>query len=122
LTSSYLPWYKFFNGFGPVFSSVGRLAFAYEKNLRSVFVIHKEVDRTQWHRLLRLFRNVKTLLVEDLVRELSRNQSEDEEFVLDLLPTLEELSYSSGGYQHRWFDGFINARQVAGLPVTLVHR
>jgi len=68
---------------------------------------------------------VKTLLVEyDLVGELSRClESDDDEFVLGLLPELKELSYSSGGYlSGDEFNGFINARQVAGRPVTLVRR
>jgi len=112
---------QLFDGFSPVFSAVERLAFAYEKRMWA----HSEVDRSPWHRLLRSFRNVKTLLVEyDLVGELSRClESDDDEFVLGLLPELKELSYSSGGYlSGDEFNGFINARQVAGRPVTLVRR
>jgi len=112
---------QIFDGFGPVFSAVEHLTFLYEKSL--LYVGPNEVDPSQWHRLLRLFRNVKTLLVEDdLVRDLSRClESDDEEFVLELLPELKELSYSSGvSLAGDEFNGFIIARQVAGRPVTLV--
>jgi len=112
---------QIFDGFGPVFSAVEHLAFSYQTFWWSIS--HNEVDPAQWHRLLRSFRNVKTLLVEDdLVGELSRClESDDQDFVLKLLPELKELSYSSeGNLAGDEFDKFINARQVAGRPVTLV--
>ena len=68
---------------------------------------------------------MRTLLVDYVfVEKLSDHlRSDDEEHLLELLPELKELSYSSGGYlSGDEFNGFINARQVAGRPVTLVRR
>ena len=111
------------DGFGPVFSAVERLAFAYKKGRWPLG--HDEVDPAQWRRLLRSFRNVKTLLVDHVfVEKLSDFlQSDDEEHLLELLPELKELSIPSGDYR-AWdgFNRFIDARQVAGRPVTLVRR
>jgi hypothetical protein len=57
---------------------------------------HNEVDRTEWRKLLRSFSNVKTLRVDDgLVKELSRSlRLDDGELPLELLPELQELTYS----------------------------
>ena len=81
-----------------------------------------EVDRTEWRRLLQSFSNVKTLRIEDgLVRKLSRClQLEDGEHPLELLPELQELTYSKSGNPNDVFTPFIGARQNAGRPVTLI--
>ena len=83
---------------------------------------HNQVDRTEWHKLLRPFSNVKTLWIDDgLVEELSRClQLEDGELALELLPELQELTYSGTGDTGNAFTSFIKARQNAGRPVTLV--
>ena len=85
---------------------------------------HNEVDHTEWHKLLRSFSNVKTLHVDDgLVKELSRSlRLDDGELPLELLPELQELTYSGSG-DGEDFASFIEARQNAGRPVTLMrHR
>ena len=85
---------------------------------------HNEVDRTEWRSLLRPFRNVKTLRIDNgLVKDLSRClQLEDGELSLEQLPELQELTYFGGGDtgDSLAFTSFINARQNLGRPVTLV--
>ncbi|KAH9955687.1 hypothetical protein BC827DRAFT_831092 [Russula dissimulans] len=80
------------------------------------------VERTQWRELLRLFGNVKTLHVSTtLVGELARSLlAEDGESPTDLFPNLEEISYSGTGDAEDALAAFINIRQNAGRPVTLV--
>jgi len=82
-------------------------------------------DRTQWRDLLRSFSNVKTLRVDTgLIDELSCSlQLEDGESPVELLPELKELSYSDH-HDHEFddaFTAFIDARRIAGRPVTVVH-
>ena len=83
---------------------------------------HNEVDRTEWRKLLRSFSNVKTLRVEDgLAKELARClRLDDGVLPLDLLPELQELICSGSGNISDAFTSFIDARQQAGRPVTLV--
>jgi len=61
-------------------------------------------------------------MVEDgLVEELSRClRLEDGELPLELLPELQELTYFGSGDTGDAFTSFIDARQNAGRPVTLV--
>ena len=81
---------------------------------------HNEVNRSEWRKLLSSFSNVKTLSVADgLVEGLSRClHLEDGELPLELLPELQELTYFGS---RDAFTSFIDARQAAGRPVTLVH-
>jgi len=68
---------------------------------------------------------VRTLLVDYVfVEKLSDHlRSDDEEHLLELLPELKELSIPFGGCPALdVFNRFIDARQVAGRPVTLVRR
>jgi hypothetical protein len=83
---------------------------------------HNDVDRLEWRNLLRSFSNVKTLRVQDgLVKELSRClRLEDGELPLELLPELQELIYFESRDIGDAFTSFVDARQVAGRPVTLV--
>lgn len=85
---------------------------------------HKEAGRTVWRQLLSPFRNVKTLRVpEGLVGELSRSlRSDGVEPPQELLPELKVLEYPAGKIDGDAFTPFINARQIAGCPVTLVRR
>ena len=101
------------NSLDQVFSTVEQLTLNKEEHDRS-----SEVDPTQWRRLLSLFSNVKTLRVDyGLVKELSRClRLDDGELSVDLLPELQELTYNAGDE----FTSFINARQNAGRPVSLV--
>ena len=85
---------------------------------------HNEVDRTEWRKLLRPFRNVKTLRVgKGLFNDLSRClELEDGEFPFELLPELQELRYFGSSDTGGAFTSFINTRRNAGRPVTLVHQ
>ena len=109
------------NSLSQILSAVERLTLEHEEHSQSSEE-HNQVDRTNWRQLLKPFSNVKTLLIESgLVEELSRClQSEDGEPPLELLPELQELTYVGSGDTGGGFTSFINARQNAGRPVTLV--
>ena len=105
-----------------LFSAVEHLAFEHKMHSQSSEE-HDEVDLTEWRKLLRSFGNVKTLRIDDgLVEQLSRClRLDDRELPLELLPELHELTYSGSGKSGDAFTSFINARQDAGRPITLVH-
>jgi hypothetical protein len=109
------------NSFGQIFSAVEHLTLVHEIHKQSS-VEHNDVDRTEWHKLLKPFSNVKTLYIDDgLVKDLSRClQSEEGEDPLELLPELQELTYSENGDTDVAFTSFIDARQSSSHPVTLV--
>ena len=111
------------NSLGQTFSAVEHLNLRRNEHSRSSKE-HNEVDRTEWRKLLRPFRNVKTLQIgKKLVKDLSRClQSEDGELPSELLPELRELTYPRTGDTGDAFTSFIDARQNAGRPVTLVRR
>ena len=111
------------NALSQAFSAVEHLTFKHEVHGRSSEE-HDDVDRIEWRKLLKSFNNVKTLFVEDgLVEELSRClRSEDGELPLELLPELQKLTYIGSGDTGDAFNSFIDARQTAGHPVTLVRR
>ena len=81
-----------------------------------------EADRAQWRELLGTVDNVKTLVVdEELVEQISRSlQPGDGESPTDLLPELQELSYPERGPKNA-FTRFVDARQKADSPVTVIH-
>jgi hypothetical protein len=83
---------------------------------------HNEIDRTQWRKLLRPFSRVKLLCVPDsLSGELSHSLlSEDGETSLEFLPNLMVLQHFDGSGASDTFTSFINERQAAGYPVSLV--
>ena len=112
---------QIFDALSQIFSAVEHLAVAQQVHSRSSGE-HNEVDRTEWRKLLRSFSNVKTLRIDDgLVRELSRClRLEDGEHPLELLPELQELTYSGSGNANDAFTSFIDARQNTGRPVTLI--
>ena len=62
---------------------------------------HNEVDRTELCKLLRSFSNVKTVRIDNgLVEELFRSlqlDDDDGDLPLELLPELQELTYSGSG-------------------------
>ena len=110
--------------------SLGQLISAVEHLTLEHEVLHgqssegqNEVYRTEWRKLLRLFRNVKTLHIgNELVEELSRClRLEDGELPLEPLPELQELTYSGNSNIGDAFAPFIDARQNAGHPVTLTN-
>ena len=82
---------------------------------------HNEVDRTEWHNLLRSFSKVKTLRIDyGLVGDLSRClQLDGGKPPLELLPKLRALTISGSGDADNAFTSFINTRQNAGQPVIL---
>jgi hypothetical protein len=114
---------QIFNALSQKISAVEHLTFEHEVHSRSSKE-HNEVDRTEWRKLLGSFSNVKTLSVDDgLVRELSCFlQLDDGEFPLELLPELQELTFSGSGAVDDAFTQFIDARKNAGRPATLTRR
>ena len=106
-----------------VFSALEDLTLRHEEHGQSSEE-HNEVDRTEWRNLLRPFRNVKTLRIDNgLVKDLSRClQPDDGELSLELLPELQELTYFGSGdtVDSLAFTSVIDARQNLGRPVTLV--
>ena len=113
---------QIFNALGPVLSAVEHLTFEHEFHSQSSEA-HNEVDPTEWRKLLPLFSNVKTLrIAEGLVEELSRClQLDDGKLSSEMLPELQELSYSGSGNTGSAFTSFIDACQNAGRPITVIH-
>ena len=124
------------NSLSQTFSAVEHLTLSYrDEALSQSFEEYNEVDRrTEWRRIFRSFRTVKTLRVEDgLEEEIARClRLEDDggEHALDLLPDLhglllpelQELTYIGRTETEDSFTPFINARQNAGRPVTLARQ
>jgi hypothetical protein len=112
---------QIFNALSQIFSAVEHLTLAHKVHSRSSEE-HNEVDRTEWRKLLRSFTNLKTLRIDDgPVKELSRClRLEDEEDALELLPELQELTFSGSGNANDAFTSFIDARRNADRPVTLI--
>jgi hypothetical protein len=112
---------QIFNALSQMFSAVEHLTLWSKVHSQSSEE-HNEVDRSEWRKLLRSFSNVKTLRIEDgLVRELSRCLPlEDGEHPLEILSELQELTYSESDNVKDAFTSFIDARQNAGRPVTLI--
>ena len=108
------------NSLSPMFSAAEHLTLRHEAH-RWSSEEHNQVDRTEWRKLLRPFRNVMTLqIVGGLVDGLSRClQLEDGEFPSELLPELQELSFPGDASNGDAFTSFIDARQNAGHAVTL---
>ena len=125
IDSSHLDWQvssvaQIFNSLSQIFTAVEHLTLMHTTYSLSSEE-HNEVDRSEWRKLLRSFGNVKTLHVDDgLVGELSRClQLDDGELPLELLPDLQELTYSGNDDAGGAFTPFIYTRQNAGRPVTL---
>jgi hypothetical protein len=112
---------QIFNARSQLFFAVEHLSLGHEVHSR-LSEEHNEVDRTEWRKLLRSFRNVKTLRIGNgLVEELSRClRLEDGEHPLEMLPELQELTYSGSGNAGDAFASFTDSRQIAGRPVTLI--
>ena len=109
------------NSLSQVFSMVEHLLLEHEIHSRSSEE-HNDVDRIEWRKLLRSFSNAKTLRVNDgLVETLSHClELEDGELPPDLLPELQKLTYIGSRDTGDVFTSFVDARQNAGHPVTLV--
>jgi hypothetical protein len=111
------------NSLSQMFSAVEHLDLIHEVHGRSSEE-HNQVDRTEWRKHLGPFTNVKTLSIDNgLVEDLSHClQLEGGELPLELLPELQELTYSGSAETGDGFTSFIDARQNAGRPVTLVRQ
>ena len=109
-----------FDSLSQLFSPVEHLSIEHRVHSRSTEE-HNEVDPTEWHKLLRSLSNVKTFrIINGLVEELSRClRLDDGELPMELLPELQELTYSGSGDVSDVFKPFIEARQKASRPVTL---
>jgi hypothetical protein len=109
------------NSLSQMYFAVEQLTLEHEEHSRSSEE-HNEVDRAEWRKLLMPFRNVKTLRIgKGLVEELSHClQLEDGEPPLEVLPELQELTYSGSGDTGDAFTSFIDARQNVGRTVTVV--
>ena len=115
---------QIFNFFSHTFSSVEYLVLSGEVHSHSPEEEERnEVDRAEWHKLLRSFHNVKFLRIEyGLVEVISRCLClDDGDLPSDIFPNLRELSYTGSGNADDKFTSFIDARQTAGCPITLVH-
>ena len=112
---------QIFNSLNQLFSPVEHLVLDYMAHSLSSEE-HNEIDPTEWHKLLRSFSNVKTFrIIDGLVEELSRClRPDDGDLPLELLPELQELTYSGSGDDGDAFKSFVDARQNAGRPVTLI--
>lgn len=107
-----------------VFSSVEHLTLECEMDAMSL-EWHHETDPAHWRKLLESFNDMKTLFVDTgLAGDLSRSLQLDdgEPLSVELLPELKEVSYSAIDDADATFTPFIDARQKAGRPVTLVRR
>ncbi|KAF8496774.1 hypothetical protein F5888DRAFT_1803948 [Russula emetica] len=114
---------RIIDALGQVFSAVDHLILDYEEDGRSSeYDFEVEVDRTEWHKLLRPFSNVKNLRVNHgLVQEFSRYlRLDDGKLPPELLPELQELTYFRSSDAGDAFTSFIDARRNAGHPVSLV--
>ena len=105
----------------PLFSAVEHLTLKHEVHIQSSEE-HNEADRSKWRQLFDSFRNVKTLRIDEgLVEELSRClELDDGELPFEVLPELQELTYFGSGNTGDAFTSFIDSRQDAGRPITLV--
>ncbi len=114
---------QIFDALNQIFSPVEHLTLEHKVHSQSSEE-HNEVDRTEWRKLLRSFSNVRTLSVEGgLVKELARClRLDDGEPSLELLPELQELTCFGSGDTGEALTSFVQARQNAGRPVTLIRR
>ena len=84
---------------------------------------NNEADRIHWRKLLESFGKVKNFTVgKEFVKQLSGAlQPGEEESPTEVLPELQKLTYSATGALRSAFTQFIEARQKAGRPVTVVY-
>jgi F-box-like len=113
---------RIFDTFSPVLSLVEQVTLIVDGDELEVSQQHDEVDRTLCPRLHRIFRNVTKLRV---AMEQVRGQglgnllcTKDGDLPLELLPNLEEVSYS-GSDDENAFGPFINEREALDRPVRL---
>jgi hypothetical protein len=112
---------QIFSSPGQMLSTVEHLTLGHDESPGEHDGANSQPNRTEWRNLLGLFSNVTTLHVDEgLVEELSRClRLDDGEHLSELLPKLQELTYSGSGDAGDAFTSFIDARQNAGRPVAL---
>ena len=112
-----------FHALSTVFSMVEDLTVIfYRYNISSEW--NNEADRIHWRKLFGSFGKVKNFTVDGggLFGQLfDALQPGEEESQMELLPELQKLSYSGRRTSRDAFTQFIDARQKAGHPVTVVH-
>jgi len=113
---------QIFHALSTAFSVVEHLTLNYNR-LHMSPEWNIEADRVHWRTLLGPFVKVKNLSVAGgLVKQLSGAlQPGEEESPTELLPELQKLSHSARGDLRNAFTQFVNARQKAGRPVTVIH-
>ncbi|KAH9979264.1 hypothetical protein BGW80DRAFT_589741 [Lactifluus volemus] len=111
---------QFFGTLSPLLSVVEKVAFSYNTpHLISAWL--NNVNRSQWHELLRPFTNVKTIHLNGVLNSkiFCFLLSDDGEPPLELFPNLEEIGYFGESDARNAFTRFLNERQVSGHPVSL---
>ena len=111
---------QIFHALSTAFSVVENLTLNYNRR-HMLPDWNNDADRIHWRELLGPFGKVKNLSMDDeLVEQLSRAlQPGEEESPTELLPKLQRLSYSGIYASRNAFTQFIDARQKAGLPITV---
>ena len=115
------------NSLVEMFSAVEYLSLEHEVHSSSSEE-NDDVDRSKWRSLLGSFSHVKTLHIDNgLAEQLSRSLELDDDGECpskELLPELQELAYSGSRDRDAGdaFTSFVDARQKAGRPVSLVRR
>ena len=111
------------NSLSPTFSAVEHLTLEHSVHSQSSEE-HNEAGPTEWRKLLKPSRNVKTLrIAEGLVKELSRClELEGGELPSELLPELQELTYSGSSNTGDTFTSIIDARRDAGRSIAMIRR
>jgi hypothetical protein len=111
---------QLFGTLSPVLSVVEQVALSYDEHYHPS-AWDNNIDRSQWHELLRPFSNAKTIHVDrSLISRIFRSlPSDDGEPPLELLPNLEEIGYPGGRDARDALTRFTNERQVSGHPVSL---
>ena len=112
---------QIFGALRKVFSTVEHLTLKYGRH-RLSSEWNNVADRTRWRELLGSFGNVKTLHVSsELVEQFSQALQDDEgESPTELLPELQQFSYSGRSTLPNAFALFIDVRQKAGRTITIV--
>lgn len=115
---------RILNTLSPVFSVVEYLTLTLKCITYSTWPVPHESDElgaTAWRELLKPFNNVKTLFVPYyLVQRVSDSlRIYAKEPSIGLLPELLEISHSATSLADDVFAEFIEARRIAGRPVTL---
>jgi hypothetical protein len=105
-----------------VFSPAEHLILKYHRRPILSTGWNNEANRAQWHELLRMFDNVKTLSINyGIVGQLSRSLQPDEgESPTDLLPELQKLIYPALEPSDDAFAPFVEARRKVGRLITVI--